>query len=206
MQTVSLTATLRTAAGKSAARRLRRTGTVPGIFYGPNRQSTPVAFSAKEFREQVGHPESASLIQLQSEAPDLNGKVALLKDAQFDALSGVITHADFYEVDMTQLIRVPVAIHFVGKPAGLIHGGMLQPVCRELEVECLPHAIPEFIEVDVTALDVHDSLHVRDLSLPDGIRATFDADFTLVTVASPSAGESAGPAEAAPVAAAGAKS
>jgi large subunit ribosomal protein L25 len=171
---------------------MRRNGDVPGILYGPRRQATPVAFRAKEFREQVGGHESAPLIQLDSEADELRGRIALLKDAQYDALSGVITHADFFEVDMAEKIRVPVALHFVGKHAGAVHGGMLQPVCRELEVECLPASIPDFIEVDVTALEIHGSIHVSELVLPDGVTVPSDADFTLVTVAAPATGDTGG--------------
>lgn len=185
MQTVNLTATLRSEAGKSAARRMRRNGDVPGILYGPRRPPTPVAFRAKEFREQVRGHESTPLIQLNSEAEELRGRIALLKDAQYDSLSGVITHADFYEVDMAEKIRATVALHFVGKPAGAVHGGILQPICRELEVECLPASIPDFLEVDVTALEIHDSIHVSELKLPDGVAVPFDSDLTLVTIAAP---------------------
>lgn len=191
MQTVSLTATLRAEAGKSAARRMRRTGVVPGIFYGPKRQPSLVAFNAKQFREQVGRHEGASIIQIDSDAAEIRGKIVLLKDAQYDALSGEITHADFYEIDMAATIRVPVALHFVGKPAGVVRGGILQPIRREVEVECLPASIPESIDVDVTELDIHDSIHVSQLRLPEGVAAPFDVDFTLVTVAPPTTGAAA---------------
>ena len=185
MQTVSLTATLRFEAGKGAARRMRRSGSVPGIFYGPKIQATPVTFMAKQFRERVGRHESSSLIEFDSEADALRGKIVLLKDAQYDALSGEVTHADFLEVDMSQRIRVHIALHFVGKPAGVVRGGILQPIRREIEVECLPARIPESIDVDVSNLDIGDSIHVSQLTLPDGVAPQFDVDFTLVTVASP---------------------
>lgn len=195
MQTVSLSTSVRSLTGKGAARRMRRSGEVPGILYGPKRTPLPVMFSAKEFRTTIARYESAPLLKLVSGDADLEGRVVLLKDTQYNALSGDVTHADFYEVDMSQPIRVPVALHFVGKAAGLVSGGILQPIRRELEVECLPSDIPEFIEIDVSRLDIHDSIHVSEVTLQDGLVPVFDTDFTLVTVAAPTTSGASGSGE-----------
>jgi large subunit ribosomal protein L25 len=97
---------------------------------------------------------------------------------------------------MAASIRVPVPLHFTGKPEGVVLGGILQPVRREIEVECLPTDIPEFIEVDVTPLSIHDALHVSDVVLPNGVVAIYDTDFAIVTVVAPTVEEAAPAAEA----------
>ena len=110
-------------------------------------------------------------------------------------LTGAITHADFYEVDLKTALRVAVALKFVGKPKGVGEGGILQPLIRQVEVECLPLEIPEFIEVDVTELDIHDVIHISAIKFPGNIKPVFDTDEAVVSVLPPTV-------EAAPVAAA----
>ncbi|HYD46716.1 MAG TPA: 50S ribosomal protein L25, partial [Terriglobales bacterium] len=154
--------------------------------------------------------EGSHLIRFRSDLAELSDRVALVKDTQFNALTGAVVHADFYEVDLEATIRVPVPLHFVGKPAGVIYGGVLQPIRRDIEVECLPMAIPEHIEVDVSPLGIHDAVHVSQLALPEGVSAVYDTDFALVTVVPPSVTETregggAAAAEAAPAAGAPAK-
>jgi large subunit ribosomal protein L25 len=98
-----------------------------------------------------------------------------------------------------------VPLHFIGKAVGVVRGGILQPVVREIEVECLPMDIPEFFDVEVSALDIGDSLHVAELTMPEGVTAASETDLTLVTVVPPSIEEAPTPAEAAPAAVEGAE-
>lgn len=192
MQTVNLTTQLRSGRGKGAARRLRTTGQVPAVFYGPRSEAVAISFGAKEFAERVASHERAPLIQFESASAEIHGRVVLVKDLQQDVLSGAVKHADLYEVDMQKSIRVPVPLHFVGKPAGVVRGGILQPIIREVEVECLPGDIPEFIEVDVSGLDLQESVHVSQLTLPAGTTAHFEDDFAVVTIVAPSGEAAAG--------------
>jgi large subunit ribosomal protein L25 len=90
-------------------------------------------------------------------------------------------HVDFYEIDLTKPVEINVPLHFVGKAKGLSEGGIVSPVVREIGVSCLPTAIPEFIEVDVSALGVGDSLHLDDITLPSGIEKLSTDNFTVVT-------------------------
>jgi len=101
-------------------------------------------------------------------------------------------------VDLTATIQVDVPLHFVGKAAGVIRGGILQPNVREIEVECLPMDIPEFFSVDVSALDIGDSVHVEDLAMPEGVSAISEAHLALVTVVTPTVEEAPAAAEAVP--------
>lgn len=185
MQAVELQAEIRSRRGKGAARALRQAGKCPAVFYGPKRPAVSIEIDSREFLLKVASLEGSHIIKLRSTAPDLNEKMTLVKETQHHPVSGTVLHADFYEVDMTVKLHVPVPLHFVGKPEGVVLGGILQPVRREIEVECLPTDIPEFIEVDVTALNIHDAVHVSAIAMPEGVVALYDDDFAVVTVVPP---------------------
>jgi len=189
MQTVELEATLRQTGGKGPARRLRQAGKAPAVFYGPQRQTTMIAIDAKEFLQKVAALEGSHLIRFRSAVADIGDKVALVKETQYHPVTGAVLHADFYEVDLTQKLRVRVPLHFTGKAAGVALGGILQPVQRDVEVECLPGDIPEFLNVDVSALNIHDAVHVSQLQAPEGVKLCYDTDTTLVTVLPPTVEE-----------------
>jgi len=189
METIEIDAELRSGAGKGVARRLRKTGKVPAVFYGPKRETTAIAVDAKEFSQKVSTLEGSHLIRFRSAAGEVSSKVALVKDTQFHPVTGAVLHADFYEVDMAAKLRVRVPLHFTGKAAGVATGGILQPVRREVEVECLPAAIPEFLDVDVSALEIHDAIHVSQLQAPEGVVVRYETDFALVTVLPPTVEE-----------------
>jgi len=189
METVEIAAEPRATTGKAAGRRLRRDGKVPAIFYGRKRPATAISVDAKEFMQKVTSLEGSHLIRLRSGIGDLGDKVALVKEAQYHPVSGALMHADLYEVDMTEKLRVRAPLHFTGKAVGVALGGILQPVQRDVEVECLPGDIPEFISIDVSGLNIHDAIHVSAVQAPPGVRIVYDNDFTIVTVLSPTVEE-----------------
>jgi large subunit ribosomal protein L25 len=189
METVELEAQPRANGGKSAARHVRRSGKVPAILYGPKRRPTPISVDAREFLQKISTIEGSHLIRMRSSAEEVANRVALVKETQYHPVTGAVLHADFYEVDMAQKLRLRVPLHFTGKAVGVALGGILQPVQRDVEVECLPGDIPEFINVDVTALDIHDAIHVSELQAPEGVRVCYDTDATLVTVLPPTVEE-----------------
>jgi large subunit ribosomal protein L25 len=205
LETVEIKIEPRESDGKGRARRARREGKLPGVFYGPKSAAVPLELDRKEFVTRVAHLEGSHLIRIKSGSPALADKVALVKELQYHPVTGEVIHADFYEVDLTEKIRVKVPLHFVGKAAGVVRGGILQPIVREIDVECLPMDIPEFFDVEVSALDIGDSLHVTELTMPEGVTAASESDLTLVTVVPPSIEEAPTPAEAAPVAVEGAE-
>jgi large subunit ribosomal protein L25 len=215
MDTVEITIHPRSGTGKGAARKLRRAGQVPGILYGPKRTPAMIAVDMLQVERRLAHLEGSHLIRLVSAepgGPDGGERMVLVREMQRHPVTGAVLHADFYEVDLTERLAVSVPLHFIGKAAGVVAGGILQPILREIEVECLPTEIPEFIEVDVSALGIHDAVHLADLTLPEGVQATGEATQTLVTVlpptveaqptegaevaAEPAAGEAAAPADA----------
>ena len=189
METVEIAVDRRSEFGKGGSRRLRRRGLVPGVLYGPGRTSTAITIGDEEFRRKLGRLEGSHLIRLLhsgGEDPELHGRMVLVRETQVHPVSGDILHADFYEVDLTERLTVSVTLHFVGKPVGVVNGGILQPILREVELECLPTEIPEFIEVDVSALDIHDAVHLGELMLPAGVTLAGDTTRTVVTVLPPS--------------------
>ena len=198
METIEIQIEPRDAGTKGAVKRLRREGKVPGVFYGPKTTPVLLAVDRKQFSTRVAELEGSHLIRIKSASPLLAEKVALVKETQLHPVTGAILHADLYEVDLTARIRVNVPLHFVGKAVGVVRGGILQPVVREIEVECLPMDIPEYMNVEVSELDIGDSLHVTNLAMPEGVVAVSEAGLTLVTVVTPSIEEA--PAVEAPVA------
>lgn len=194
MDTVEISVEPRDVRGKGPARRLRAAGRIPAIVYGPNRKATHVTVSTVEFERKIATLEGAHLVNLRG-AGSLGDAVVLVKEMQEHPLTGRILHADFLEVDLTKRVRVTVSIHFVGRAVGVVSGGIVQPVLRDIEVECLPTRIPDFIEVDVSPLEIHASVHVKDLTLPEGVVAMTDGALTVVTVAAPAAEEAPAAAE-----------
>lgn len=189
METVEIQIEPRESGSKQRARRLRREGKLPGVFYGPKAQSVPLETDKKEFLSRVTDLEGSHLVRIRSKSPLLENKVALVKEMQFHPVTGELLHADFYEVDLTAKVRVSIPLHFVGKATGVVQGGILQPIVREIEVECLPTNIPAFLNVDVSSLDIGHSLHLADLSMPEEVVAIDETDFTLVTVVAPTVEE-----------------
>ncbi len=189
METIDVNIELRNGTGKGIARRLRRNGTLPGVFYGPKAESVPLQVNRKELRTLISDLGGSHLIRMKCGASVLDNKVALIKQIQTHPITGEVIHMDLYEVDLTVKLTAKVPLHFEGKPQGVVRGGILQPIVREIEVECLPQNIPTHFNVDVTSMDIGDTFHVSSLSMPDGVSALFDSDFTLVTVVAPTVEE-----------------
>jgi len=196
LETLEIQANARAAGGKNHARRLRRSGKIPAVLYGPKTQAVALELDRKDFSARVALLQGSHLVRLKSSVPALAEKVALVKEMQFHPISGDVTHADLYEVDLAARIRVQVPLRFVGKAAGVTRGGILQPIVREVEVECLPMDIPGFFNVDVSALDIGDSIHGEEIQMPEGVTLVFESNFAVVTVVTPTVEEA--PVAAAP--------
>jgi large subunit ribosomal protein L25 len=203
VETLEIQANVRIAEGKNQARRLRRNGKIPAVLYGPKTQAVPLELDKKDFSARVAVLEGSHLVRLKSTAPALTEKVALVKEMQFHPISGDVVHADLYEVDLAAKIQVQVPLRFTGKAAGVTRGGILQPILREVEVECLPLDIPSFFNVDVSALDIGDSIHIEEIQTPPGVSLVFESNLAVVTVVTPTVEEEPAAAAEAEVAAAG---
>jgi len=187
METLTLEVEAREGRGKGPARRTRAQGRMPAVFYGGKANGITLSVDTRDFSRRIANLEGTHLIELRSSSAAVDKRMVLLREVQHHPVTGTPVHADFYEVSLDQAIEVRVALHFEGKAAGVALGGILQPIIREMAVRCLPTAIPEFIAVDVSALAIHDALHVADLKLPEGVEAVLDPTDTVVSVVPPTA-------------------
>jgi len=197
METLTLEVELREGTGKGPARRARAQGRMPAVFYGRKSEGQNLVVDTHDFRRRIANLEGTHLIELRSSAAYIDKRVVLLREVQHHPVTGTPVHADFYEVALDQAIVVRVPLRFVGKGPGVSLGGILQPIIREMEVRCLPTAIPDHITVDVSGLAIHDALHVADLQLPAGVEAIQDETDTVVSVVPPTTDAKAEGAEGA---------
>jgi large subunit ribosomal protein L25 len=183
MATVDLRGELRAALGKAEAKRLRRATRIPGIVYGGPRGPIPVTINPGELQAALAAGDNVLInLALQGAAQPETHRV-IVKALQLDPVKGRPLHADFLEISMARKIRVEVPLALTGEPVGVkAKGGILGHQLRQLQVECLPLNIPERITVDVSALDVGNAIHVRDLTVGEGIRILEDAERVIASV------------------------
>jgi large subunit ribosomal protein L25 len=188
----ALSVETREGVGKGVARKLRASGRIPGVCYGKGERSVSISLDPRALRHLLQTSEAGmnTLIHLRvGGGGTLDGKMVLVRELQKDPVRGGYLHADFLAVDVQNVIEVSVPIHITGRAPGVELGGILDQALRELDLECLPLAIPREIVVDVSALDVGDSLHVRDIVLPEGVTLRSDPDLSVVSVVAPTKAE-----------------
>jgi len=185
-EAIKINAAKRAVKGSSAGRRLRRQGLFPGVVYSAGKPGQNIQVSEHEFRKSLqGHSSEHILMDL--EIDGAGALKVLLQDVQHNALTGQIMHADFHEVSMTEKLRVEVVIELVGTPVGVsMGGGVLEHLAREVEIECLPGDLMETIKVDVSGLDVGESMTVSDIQLDASkYHIISDGDVAVAMVAAP---------------------
>ncbi len=201
MERQELTIKRREATGKQAAKRLRRAGEVPAVLYGGARPEAVTVDPKAVLRMIHGREGTTQLLTLKVDGEQPGGaRLAIIRDLQFDPVSESLLHVDLQEVSADRAITVRVAIRTVGEAAGVKdQNGILNIVLHELDVSCLPTAIPERIDADVTALMIGNVLTVASLQAPAGVRILTPANQAVATVVPPMAEEA--PVAAAEVAA-----
>jgi large subunit ribosomal protein L25 len=168
--------------GKHNSRQLRMQKQVVGVVYGPKVGNIPFVTDEKVINRYKGHAYENAIFTLTSDEAKLNKVAVMFKSKDVNPITRALTHVDFYALDLTKTIRVNVELRFNGKARGLADGGMLQAIAREVEVEVLPNAIPEYFDIDVSNLGVHESLHASDVQIPEGAKLITDPNVTIVTV------------------------
>lgn len=180
---------IREAAGKGVARRLRATGRIPAVCYGSGQEAVSVSVDPTALRRLIEHSDAGMNTLINLRGGSVDGRMVLVRELQKDPVRGRYLHADFYAVNIEQTVEVAVPLHIVGKAPGVELGGILDHQLRELELECLPLAIPKELEVDVSGLQLGESVHVRDVPLPEGVTLKSDPDLSVVSVVAPSKAE-----------------
>lgn len=184
METVEVSVESRRAGNKRDAGRLRRDGKLPGVVYGRGTDGVAMQVDQREISTRVGRLEGSHLLRLKSASDQLDGRLVLVKEVQYHPVTHAVAHIDFYEVDVSRKITVMVGLHFTGRAEGVVQGGVLQPIVRELEVECLPLDIPAQLEVDVSSLQIGHGLKAGDITLPPNV-VNHTPDLALVSVLAP---------------------
>ncbi|UCD89301.1 MAG: 50S ribosomal protein L25/general stress protein Ctc [Desulfobacterales bacterium] len=186
MELIDLKANIRKSTGNGPARRLRRSGQIPAVLYGPETESILLSVNASEFEKVLKISISGQvLLNLIIQNGETFTRSAMVKELQTHPVSRDFLHIDFYEIAMDRKIRVKVPVVTTGKSKGVELGGILQLVRRELEILCLPLKVPESIEIDVSDLDVGDAVHIGEIALAGDMEFLDDDHFTVVTVLTP---------------------
>ncbi len=195
METVTLNVQKREEKGKGAARSLRRAMMIPAILYRGG-GSLPIKIPKKEISQFINST-AGEQVMVNLQFAEGENKLALLKDYQVDPTRREMLHVDFFEVSLTEKVRVGVHVSTVGEPVGVKRDkGILQHLLREIEVECLPDKIPGHIKIDISGLEIGQSLHVGDLSLGEDVKILTDPAEVIANIIAPAV-EEAAPAEVA---------
>ncbi len=184
MSTASLSASVRTETGKGAARKLRQAGSIPAVIYGHGREAQSLTINARDTDKLLKSiAVSSTVIEL-----SIDGKNArtLIREVQRHPFKRTITHIDFQELVAGETVSVQIPIVYVGVPEGVrLEGGLLDQIMHQLHVEVDPSAIPNHIDVDISALKIGNALHVSDLVLPTGVKVLDDPESTVCIVQVP---------------------
>lgn len=189
---VKLTARPRAEAGRNAVKKLRARGGIPANIYGAKDAPTNLEVSKRELDLMLAHAVGEQiLVDLEiNDGGKISNRLSLIQEVQHHPVRGNVLHVDFHAVSTTEEIEADVVIEPIGEAVGVkTHGGLLQQNLRALEIRCLPQHLPELIEVDVSALNLNDSLHVGDIKLPEGVSAIPAADLTIFIVSEPTVAE-----------------
>ena len=175
---------IREKSGKGVARKLRAAGKLPAVVYGKGLEPTSVVVDPKELELVVsGDAGMNTLITLNVDGDaSLNGRVVVLKDADIHPIRREMICADFHAINLTEKSLFMVPINIIGTAVGQIEGGSLQLVRNDLEVLCLPTQVPQAIDIDVTALEIGDTIHIAEVPAPEGVELVHDVNFTVITL------------------------
>jgi large subunit ribosomal protein L25 len=183
MEVTDLAAQIRKEQKKGPSRRFREKGLIPAVFYGRYVENILLTVDNDDLLQLHKEKKDLAFIKLVIDDGEKKiEKLSQVKELQFQPLTGKLYHADFYEVDLKTKLTFEVGLKFTGKAIGVEKGGELQHFKRNVKISCLPEKLPEQIEIDVTSLDIGDSIKVKEMKLTDGITALDPADAAVVAV------------------------
>jgi large subunit ribosomal protein L25 len=191
-QQVKLKAEKRTVVGRNAIKKIKAQGLVPGVIYGSQGEPIALQVESRALTNVLAHALSEHvLVELEiADGSQSTNRLALIQEVQHHPLRPELLHVDFHAVSATEKITSEVPIEAVGDALGVrTFGGLLEHSLRTLEVECFPQDLPEIVRIDVSNLNIGESLHVRDIPLPSGVESLTPADLTVVSVVASRVGE-----------------
>ena len=179
MEKIELQGNLRTETGKGSARQLRRDGLIPGIVYG-NKENIMVSINHKEIAGLLQKAKANTIFNLKIEKN--KDRTVVIKELQKKVIHKGFLHVDLLEISMDKKLKISVPIEESGTAIGIKMGGILTHTLREIKVECLPTNIPQSINIDVSNLDVGQTMHIRDIETPEGVTILNNSDETVCAV------------------------
>ncbi len=188
MEEINLDVQLREETGKAKVKDLRDKGFIPAVVYGEGKTSLSIKILHHELLRLIHqHRLENAILNLKIKDDKKNKpRSCLIKETQYDPVTGDIVHVDFNEISLTKVIKVNVPVVAKGEPVGVKQeGGSLEHILWEIEVECLPTDIPKEIEVDVSNLKIGDSVHIKDIIVPAKVKVLNDPDAVILSVAAP---------------------
>jgi large subunit ribosomal protein L25 len=199
MHQVQIKAVERKVGDKSTLKKIRSEGFVPAVIYGPGASNATCAVNEKELRTAFKNDlEQNAIIELQSDSASLKGKKVVLKELSRSSVLWNLEHIDLYEISMSRPLKIRVPFHYTGTPDGVKNdGGVIQVLRRTIQIEGLPGELPDFIEVDISALKINEALHINEIKLPQNIKVIDNVAIAIVSVMEPEKEEVATPAAAA---------
>ena len=187
---VKLKAEPRPDVGRSAVRKLRARGFIPAVIYGGNDKPQPLQVSARDINAMMSQASGENVLVELEIAGEGSSRTALVQEVQHSPVDGDIRHVDFHAISMDQMIQAEVRLEPTGVPNGVkTFGGLLEQSLRTLMIECLPRDLPDRITVDVSQLNIGDSVHVRDIQFPPGVKPKVQPDLTAFSVLAPAVEE-----------------
>lgn len=172
--------------GRSAVRKLRARGLIPAVIYGGKNEPQALQVAAREINNMMSHASGENVLVELEIAGEGSSRTALVQEVQHLPVGGEIRHVDFHAISMDQMIQAEVPLEPTGTAVGVkTFGGLLEQSLRALAIECLPADLPDRITVDVSQLNIGDSIHVRDVQLPSGVTAKVQPDLTAFSVVAP---------------------
>jgi large subunit ribosomal protein L25 len=189
---VKLSARPRVEAGRNAVGKVRARGAIPAVIYGGKDAARNLEVDKKDIENLLSRAVGENiLVELEiRDGGKTSNRISLIQEVQHHPVRGEIIHIDFHAVSMTEEIDAEVVLEHEGEPVGVkTFGGLLQQNMRSLPIRCLPQNLPEIIIVDVSGLNIGESLHVRDIKLPTGVVAVPDGDLTVFLVSEPTVAE-----------------
>jgi large subunit ribosomal protein L25 len=187
---VKLKAEPRADVGRSGVRKLRARGLIPAVIYGGKVKPQSLQVAARDINAMMSHASGENVLVELEISGEKSNRAALVQEVQHSPVGGEIVHVDFHAISMDETIQAEVPLEPSGTPVGVkTFGGLLEQSLRALAIECLPRDLPDRISVDVSQLNIGDSIHVRDIQLPSGVTAKVPADLTAFSVLAPAVEE-----------------
>jgi len=186
MEQVKLKTEIRTKLGKGEVKKLRKASLIPAVCYGEGEKPIHLKVQLQDLHKALSTSRGENaVINLKISGGHIKDRTVIVKEVQYDPIRDSIHHIDFQHISLTEVIKVAVPIHSKGEPPGVKEGGVLEHLLWELEMECLPTQIPERIDVDISKLAIGDSISVKDLMLPPGVKVVQEPEELVIQVVAP---------------------